>query len=146
MASLVYTEACEQFANGNIDWENDTIRIRLCMTNTTCDTEEDVATLSAFTTIDLHDGANYPSPDTTLTTTAAAADATNNRATMDATDVTYTSLGAGTRTVAGVLVYKFVTNDTDSIPICWHEEAFTPNGGNITISWNAAGVLTLDAP
>jgi len=144
MASVVYNEFKRASAAGEVDLNADDIRLRLVMSNTTCDTEEDVtAFLDDFTTIDVCDGANYA--DKALASEAVNRDDANDRAEFDAADVTWTALGVGTRTTVGVLVYKFVTDDTDHVPIAYVEfaGAVTHDGTNFTIQWNAQGILQL---
>ena len=142
MANFVYTRAARDIMKGDIDFDVDTFRVELVMTNTTCDTEEDAANLGAFSTIDRHDGANYVQK--TLAAQAVNEDTTNDRAEFDDTaDITWTSLGAGTRAIAGAILYKFVTDDAGSTPIAWID---TPsfansNGGDYTIQWNAEGIV-----
>src|ERR1051326_2013846 len=100
-----------------IDLSSDTLKVKLCMTNTTCDTERDAQFLADFTDIDEFDGSGYV--EKTLTTQDFVADVTNHRAKLTADNLTYSTLGAGTRSVAGMLIYFFVTDDTDSIPLAW---------------------------
>lgn len=127
---------------GDFDLASDTIRARLCMTNTTADTEEDVEFVDDITTLDEMDGANYVAK--TLASAAVTEDDTNDRGEFDATDVTWTALGAGTRQVAGILIEKRVTNDADSPAIAWIDSGgfpFAANGGDFTAQWNAEGIL-----
>lgn len=140
MADVVYNNFMEELMKGTIDLSTDDIRVRLCMTNTTCDTEEEVATLSGFTTLDTCDGSGYA--DQALANEAVSIDATNDRAKFDADDTVFSSLGAGTRNTQGVLVYKFVTDDTDSIPLMWIDFAnqVVHTGSDFTIAWNADGI------
>ena len=55
----------------------------------------------------------------------------------DASDITFSAVAAGDP-VQGVILYKFVTNDAGSTPICFLEftEPVTPNGGDIVIAWD----------
>ena len=114
------------------------------MTNTTADTEEDTALMNAFTTIDECDATGYAR--VALTGEAVTADNTNDRAEFDADDASFTGLsGDATRDIQGVLVYKHVTNDTDSIPICFVDFSadVTKFATQIDIPWNAEGILQL---
>lgn len=143
MANFVYTRAKRDLLKGDLDFDeagND-LRVILCMTNTTADTEEDTATISAFTTLDEHDGASYARQ--TLDTQTVTEDQPNDQAEFDAVDVTISTLGAGTRAVAGCVIYKHVTNDTDSIPLIWMDTPAFPNsnGGDYTLQWAAEGLL-----
>lgn len=146
MASFVFTNAKRALMAAEIDLHTggDDIRALLVMTNTTADTEEDVATISAFTTLDEMDGSGYARQ--ALGSEVVAADNTNNRGEFDAGDVTFASVGAGTRQVAAILIYKHVTNDSDSIPLFYIDSGgfpFAAAGGNIQVAWNAEGVAQL---
>jgi hypothetical protein len=128
----------------DLDEAGHDIRVALCMSNTTADTETDKATISGFTTLDEMDGANYVRK--ALASQTVTEDGANARAEFDATDVTWTALGAGTRAVAGMLVYRHITNDTDSVPIAWIDTGgfpITANGGDLTVQWSVEGILQL---
>jgi len=146
MASHVYDNAKEQLLLGTIDFSTDDIRVALLMTNTTADTEKSAATVAGFTTDDDFDGSGYTAGGAALAGEAVSEDGANNRGEFDATDLTFSSLGAGTRNIQGALVYKFVTSFSASIPIAWIDTGgfpVTANGGDITITWNAEGILQL---
>jgi len=144
MASFVYDNAKEQILLGTIDFSTDDMRVALLMTNTTADTEKDKATIAGFTTVDDFDGAGYSAGGSALAGEAVAEDGANNRAEFDATNLTFSSLGAGTRQIAGALLYKFVTDFNSSLPVAWIDSGgfpITANGGDITLQWNAEGIL-----
>ena len=145
MASVVYNKFKQRSAAAEIDLDADDIRLRLCMNTTTCDTENDgIEDLADFTLIDVCDGAN--SVDKALASEAVNLDDGNDRAEFDADDVTWTALGVGTRTTAGVLVYKYVDGtDANDLPIAYVEfsGAVTHDGTDFAIQWNAEGILQL---
>ena len=144
MASHWFNYAKQQLMNGGIDLDTDDIRAGLFMSNTTIDTENDgISTISGFTTLDECDGAGYSR--LALTGEAVNLDDANDRAEFDADDANFGAVSAATRDVIGALVYKHVTNDTDSIPIAWVEfaTAKTMDGSNFTIQWNTEGILQL---
>lgn len=139
--SFVYTKALTKIALGDIHFDTDDIRVALVMTNTTADTEEDVEFMDDFGTLDEMDGANYARK---ALTEAVNEDTTNDRAEFDAADLTWTSLGAGTRSMAGAIVLLHVTNDTDSIPIIYIDSGGFPkaaSGGDIGMTFNTEGIL-----
>lgn len=146
MASATPNSAKANLMNGGIDLNTDDIRVRLCMTNTTCDTEVDaINNLSDYTTIDVCDATGYA--DLALTGETVTADDTNNRAEFDANDASFTSLsGDATRDIQGALVYKYVdgTNAND-IPVIFVD--FTTDipktATQIDIPWDAQGILQL---
>jgi len=144
MASLVFNIAKSGLMDGTIDLNSHDIRCALLMTNTTADTDTDVDTVSAITTLDECNSSGYAR--VALTGEAVNTDDTNDRAEFDANDVSFTGLGGNaSRDIQGVLVYKHVTDDTDSIPICFVDfTADIPSTATqIDIPWNSEGILQL---
>ncbi len=150
MASFVYDNAKEQFMLGTLDLDEtgDDMRIIMVMSNSTADTEKDKTTIvgggGPFTTLDECDGANYARK--ALASQTVTEDGANNRAEFDATNITWTALGVGTRQNIGLVLFKFVTTDADSIPIAYIDTGgfpFDASGGDVTINWNAEGILHL---
>ena len=140
------SHVCNNFKRGALEGEfdlnaTDDIRVLLCDSTTTCDTEQDKATISGYTTLGELAGTGYARQ--ALTSEAVNQDNPNNRAEFDAADATFSSMAADNNDAVGALVYKHVTNDTDSIPICWVEFAASQsfNGGDFTIQWNAEGIF-----
>lgn len=148
MASIVFTNALRALLSGEIDMHTagDDIRVALLMTNNTAAAEADSDVVSDISTLDECDGANYVRK--ALANEAVAADDANTRGEFDADDVVWSSLGNGTREIEGALLFKFDTDDDSSVPIAWIEFAASvnPGGGDLTIQWNAEGILQLTAP
>lgn len=147
MANHVKTEAKYRWHRAELDWLNDDIRVLLAMSNSTAGSELDAQTVGGFTTLDEFNGANYTSGGAALASKTVTRDTTNHRGYADAADVTFSALGAGTRNIIGALVYKFVTNLSSSIPIAWFDQGgfpFNGNGSNVTLVWNAAGVVQIN--
>lgn len=123
----------------------DDIRVRLCMSNTTCGTENaGIVNLADFSTIDPCDGANYV--DKALANETVNKDDANDRAEFDADNVTWTALGAGTRNTVGALLYKYVDGtDANDIFIAFVEFSSekTHDGSDFTIQWSDEGILQL---
>ena len=144
MANFVYTRAATNILKGDMDFDGHDFRVALVMTNTTADTERDAATIDAFTTLDEMDGANYAR--VAISGEEVNEDTGNDRAEFDDDDsnVTFSSLGAGTRQVQGAVVLRHITDDTDSVPVCWIDTGgfpFTANGSDVVIQFNAEGIL-----
>lgn len=140
--SFYYTRALAKFMSGDIVLSTQDIRVLIVMTNTTCDSEEDTEFISGFTTLDEMDGANYVRK--ALANEAVVADLPNDRGEFYADDVVWSQLGAGTRQMAGIVVYKHVTGDGDSIPIAYIDDGGFPlaaNGLDFTAQWNLEGIL-----
>lgn len=142
--SHVYDNVKRALFAGEIDLDSDDIRVAIVMTNTTADTELTADVMDDFTTLDEHDGANYVRK--TCGSEAIAEDNTEHRAEFSFAAITWTALGAGTRQLAGFLVYKHVTDDTDSIPLMYIDSGgfpFNSNGGDVTFTPHADGVLQI---
>lgn len=142
MASLVQNNAKRAIAAGEIDLNADDIRCALLMTNTTADTQNNVSLMNAFTTLDECDATGYAR--VALASEAVNQDNTNNRAEFDADDASFTGLGGdATRDIQGALIYKHVTDDTDSIPIAFIDfSADIPSSASqIDVPWDAEGIL-----
>lgn len=142
--SFWYTKTAANIMKGalNLDAGGDDIRTILVMTNTTADTERDKATISAFTDLDEADGASYAR--VAMLNEAVQEDAANDRGEFHTDDVPFPNLGVGTRQTAGMIIYKHVTDDTDSIPIAYIDTGGFPathNGQTFTVKKNVEGWL-----
>jgi hypothetical protein len=124
------------------NWASLDVRAALLMTNTTGDTDVDAEFIDDITTLDEFDGSGYSRQ--ALDSEALNVDAANNRVELDAADEVFSTLGNGTRQIAGILLYIHVTNDTDSPVVAWIDSGgfpLHPDGGDLTITWNAEGIL-----
>jgi hypothetical protein len=153
MSSHFFNEAKRAYANKELDWDTDTVKAILLMTNTTADTDYDVNTVSAIGTLDEMDGSGFTwghGNTGRKTLTASISEVTGGPGTgyamLDGVNLTWATLGAGTRAVQGVLVAKEgAADDTTAVPEVWVEFAspFTANGGDLTVSWHADGIVKL---
>lgn len=143
MASAVPNNAKTRLIDGTIDLNTHDIRVALLMTNTTADTEVDAINfIDDYTTLDECDATGYAR--VALTGEAVNTDDTNDRAEFDANDASFTGLsGNATRAIQGALIFKHVTNDTDSIPIAFIDFAsdIPATATQIDIPWDAQGIL-----
>lgn len=145
MASFVYTNAKRALLAGELDLNAHDIRAMLVMTNTTADTEKDVTTVDAITTLDEFDGTGYTRQG--LTGKTFVADDANDRGEFTADDIVFTNVSAGTRSIAGLVLYRHITDDTDAVPIAYIDSAngidfpITPNGGDLRFIANAEGLV-----
>ena len=142
----IYNNFKELLFNGGIDLDTDTIEVALVSDSPAYTPDIDGEAfvddvLDGGVTASELSGTGYSRKTVTIT---VAQDNTNDRATADTTDLTYTGLDAGT--IDAILVFKTVTNDSDS-PLIAHltstDFPLTTNGGDVTIQWDPAGVLTL---
>lgn len=144
MADFVYTPAKTKLAKGDLDFDVVDLRIKLCMSNTTADTDQDAANLAGITTLDEYNGTGYTEID--LASVAVNEDAVNNRAEIDYADGSFGSaVGAGTRQWVGMLYYVRVDGTTaNDYPVAWKD--LTPNNGNggaVNLTVNAEGLLQI---
>jgi hypothetical protein len=142
MASTITNIAKGRLMSGDMDLNADDMRLILCMTNTTADTDVDADNTGSYT-LDEMDGTNYARQ--ALANEAVNVDDTNDRAEFDADDVSIASLGNGTRQMQGALIHEFITNDASSFPLCFIEFSSTinPGGSTFTIAFNAEGIVQL---
>ena len=144
MASRIYNEALRAIAAGEIDLNASDIRARLCMTNTTADTENDaVVYLADITAIDVCDATSYADID--MASLAVNKDDPNDRAEFAAANLVFAGLGGNaTRDAQGVLLYVYVdgTNANDkAIAFIDFTADITKFATQITVPWDAQGIL-----
>lgn len=68
----------------------------------------------------------------------------SDRAEFDAANLTWAGIDAGT--AAGIIIYRHLTSDLLSTLIAFIDTGGFPvvtNGGDLTITWNAAGIIHL---
>ena len=140
MANTVYNIAKEMFSSSGLDWDLDDIRVML-IDSTGAAVDADDLYVSAISGDELSD-TNYAR--SALAGLTVTRDEANDRAEMDANDLTFTSLG-GTDTVKSAVLFKQVTNDNDSPLILWIDNPFPfiTNGGDMTLQFNAEGILQM---
>lgn len=126
----------------DLDEAGDDMRAVGCMTNTTADTDIDSDNTSGYT-LDEMDGTNYARK--TMDNQVVNTDDANDRAEWDADDLSYSSLGNGTRQLQGLLIHEHITNDAGSFPLAWVEFSSTinPGGSTLTVQWNAEGIVQI---
>lgn len=130
MASTIYNNA-KKALNAN-DWTAGTWRVLLVDASYTpnIDTHVFVSAVTGELT-----GGTYVRK--TLATQSVSVDNATDRANYLADNVTWSALAAGGATAAGAVVYKFVTNDADSILFAYVDFADTAtNGNDFTVKWD----------
>lgn len=137
MASAVYPKALQSFltANPSIDVDTDTIKVAA------------VDLTADYTYSSAH---QFKSSVTSYSgsTDATLASVTGTSGTMDAADLSpaWASLAqSSTKTIGALVVYKDTGTGSTSPLIAYIElaSAVTPNGGDINITWNASGILSI---
>lgn len=83
----------------------------------------------------------------TLASKALALNGGSTRVEFDAADLTWTALAAAAGDIGGAILYQEGTSDTDSRLIAFLDPAdLTPNGSDVTLSWNSGGILYWTVP
>ena len=142
--SFIYTPAKQALMTGQLSFGVDDMRVMLVMTNTTADTDQDAATISAITTLDEFNGSGYISPGLALSGETVQQQDVNDRSIFTASNLTFSTLGAGTRQIQGAVLFKFISGTATSMPVAFIDSGgfpITANGGDIAIQWNAAGII-----
>jgi hypothetical protein len=90
-------------------------------------------------------GAGYTAGGMTLSGQDVTQDNTNNLGQFDATDVTWTSLGPlSPATPSHAILWDDTpTSPADPLIAYWELGTTATNGGNYTLQWGAAGIITL---
>lgn len=150
MAAFVYTPAKLEIAKGDLDFDEagDALWAMLVMSNTTADTEQDTKFVGSLVTLDEYGGANYVRKN--LANQVTTEDDPNNRAEFSADTVTWSALGVGARQAIALVLYIDADNDGDpaddaaNILVAYIDTGgfpFDGNGGDVTVTWNAQGIL-----
>ncbi len=131
MAETVYNVAKAGLFNGEIDLEADTIKALLLTGALSIDADHATVAAVLAANTEASDG-SYARQ--TVGTKAVSQDDANDRADWDSADIDFGSLDNETPTAC--LIYKEVTNDSDSIPISIHDSNFgtAANGAGYTVT------------
>jgi len=149
--SLIYNRAKKEIMDGTIDLLTATVKVMLVANTYTADPDHDFVDMGgASDPLDAElSGTGYAggwggAGRKTLSTKAITEDDANNRAEFDAADLTWAGINAGT-IAAMILIIEGGANDTTSKLIAYIDGGLplTTNGGDVTIQWNAEGILQL---
>ena len=130
MANGFYQFGMQAFARGEVVWKasgGSNIRTALV------DTADYTVDLAAHNFLDDIAAGSREETSGNMTLVDAAPDGI-----VDANDVTFT--GTTGDQCEGILVYKFVTNDADSVPLFWWDSATglpVTLGGDVTVAWDS---------
>jgi hypothetical protein len=143
MATTTYNNFKQLLLNGGVDLDTDTIRALIIddTTSYTPNVDSHIYVDDVTAVASEMSGTGYSRKTLNV---SVSQDNANDQGVADADDLSYTGLDAGT--IQGVLIYKEVTTDADSPVIGWYESADFPlptNGGDVTLTINTAGLLTL---
>lgn len=144
MASVFYYHGLAELA-GSADWTADTIKVALLMSNTTAGSDTNAQYVTDIGTLDeCDDTGGYGR--VTLSTVSIERDSANARAEGQADDISFTSLnGDASRDYVGVLIYKEVTDDTDSPVLNYvqFDTSVTASATQVDVPWDAEGIWQL---
>jgi len=135
VSSYTYIAGHAKFLAGSIDLDSDDLRVKLVMTNTTADTDTTAEFLDDISTLDEFNGSGYE--EGTLTGRSIV------DGVLHAAPTSFFHLSAGTRDIAGAVVYKYVTNAADSPVLAWVAFSYSPTGNTISLTWSNGVFNTL---
>ena len=148
MANFYYTEAKNLLLAGSLDFDADDMRVMLVMTGSDAATLTGASLISDYVSLTEYDGSGYTQAGVvaySLAGKAVTTDVANDRGEFDATDYTFTAIGAGTgAAIIGIVLYKYDTSFLNSKPVAYFDisaSAINGNGGNLTLVWNAEGII-----
>lgn len=139
----VYNNFKERVMEGAFNLTADTIMMSLVAGYTPdIDTHTAWNTTSAPGSLEFAATGNYTAA--TLASLAVTQDNTNDRGVFDAADVTWSSLnlGASSASPSHAVLWKDHATATDEL-ICYWEVTTASNGGNYTLQFNTAGIITI---
>lgn len=127
MANAVYGKGREKFLNGDIDWANDDIKAVL------------VDTAAYAVSIDSDEYLSSIPAGDRIATSGNLASKTSTLGVADAADITFSTV---TGDVSEAIVLYKDTGDAATSPLIAYIDTatglpITPNGGDITISWDS---------
>lgn len=139
MADVTYNYGKGEFAKGNIDWENDTIKIALVTSSYTPDKDADENFDDVTNEVS---GTGYTAGGNALANTSVTVDDTNDLAKLDADNEVWSN---STITARGAVIYKDSGVDSTSPLICYLDftEDKTSSSGDFTVEFDSDGILTL---
>lgn len=130
MANALYPLGRQAFLDGDIDWAANNIKVVL------------VDTTYVFSAA--HQFLSSVAGDV-VATSGNLANKTSTNGTADADNITFTAVSGAQ--VGSFVVFQDTGNAATSRLIAYFDSAtglpVTPNGGDITITWNASGIFTL---
>lgn len=151
MANFLYNTAKKEIMDNTIDLDTDTLKVMLVTSSYVANADDDVVDAGGANDAVDHEltGTGYTAGwggagRKALTSVTAVTDKTNNRAELDAADLTWTAINAGTA-AAALIIKEGGANDTTSRLIAHIDSGFpfVTNGGDMTLTWDAEGIIHL---
>jgi hypothetical protein len=148
VADTVYNRGKYLITSGGVVWGTTDVRALLIKTtdNGTLPSsawDVDLNTVDGLLTVSNIDeltGTGYVRK--TMAGFTVTEDDTGNQSIMDANDITWTAIDAGT--ARAIVVYKYNASDASAELISIHDTNFpkVTNGGDLTVQWPSTGVIT----
>lgn len=135
MANAMFNKGLEALWSGGVNWTTDNIKVVLVDHGT----DIPVLTTDSFLS-DIAVGARVATSGNLTGKTVVAG-------VIDAADITLTAVTGAT--VESILIYKDTGVETTSQLLVYIDTTsdaslpFTPNGGDVTIAWNASGIVSI---
>jgi len=147
VADIVYNRGVYLITSGGVIWGSTDVRALLLKTDdngalpsSAWDYDlNTVADLEAVSNVSEVTGTGYVRK--TLAGMTVTEDDANDRAVMDANDLVWTGINAGT--VRAIVIYKYNASDASAELISLHDTNFpkVTNGGDLTVQWPTSGVI-----
>ena len=146
MANIVYNKGLQGILNGDFDLLTSNIRVALVTSSYTANKDDDFYDDGGANDVIDHElsGTGYTAKGELLGTKAVTMDDANDRAEFDAANSVWSGINAGT--AAAAVVYYDSGVATTSHLIAYIDQGGFPivtNGGDLTINWNAEGILQI---
>jgi len=152
MAAVFYNRAKKEIMDGTIDLLTDVIKVMLVTSVYVANPDHDFVDMAgASDPIDAElTGTGYQAGfagtgrKTLSNKTVTESDGTNKAFLDNTVDLTWSAINAGV--AAAFIVYKHLTSDAASVLIAYVDTGgfpITTNGGDLTVQFNAAGILEL---
>ncbi|MFF5445474.1 hypothetical protein [Streptomyces sp. NPDC012888] len=129
MASALYPSFKELLLGGDIDLASDDIRAIIVDT-------------ADYTYSSAHNFLDDVAAGSRVATSSALGSKTITNGVFDAADVTYNAVTGDS--VEAIVLYKHTGNEATASLIAYIDGvSVTPNGGSITVQWNASGIFSI---
>lgn len=148
MADTVYNRGKYLIGSGGVIWGTTDVRALLIITDDNGSLPSGawdpdlnfISDLEAVTNVSEMSGTGYVRK--TMGGFSVTEDDTGDQVVLDANDITWTAIDAGT--ARAIVVYKYNASDSAAELISLHDTNFpkATNGGDLTVQWPSTGVIT----
>jgi hypothetical protein len=129
MASVLFDKAREAYLTAALNFSSNDVRAILVDTG-------------AYTFSAAHQYLTSVAGGARIAVSAALSSKTVTSGVADAADVTFTAVSGAS--IEAIILYRHTgTDSTSELIAYWDGLSITPNGGDITVKWNASGMFKL---